>query len=106
SGLAVFGVQGDLEPNRLALGGGARSPPGRQLFDQVETAAALVGGAGGAQPWETEVGVEDLDPDGRGAAAQPQGELAGPVDRGVVGAEGQAGGGRQRPDVYPRAQVA
>jgi uncharacterized membrane protein YbhN (UPF0104 family) len=92
-------VEGDLEPDGLALGGGAGAPPGGELLDEVEAAAALVGGAGGAQPGEAEVRVEDLDPDRLGATAQPQGELARAVDRAVVGAEGQAGGGGEGADV-------
>src|SRR5579863_1270156 len=81
AGLAVLGVERQLEPDRLAFRGRARAPAGGQLLDQIQAPAALVGRAGGAQPGQPQVGVEGLDPDRLGAASQPEGELAGPVAR-------------------------
>src|SRR5690606_38777001 len=66
---------GNLEPDRFAFPGGTRAPALGKLVDEVEAAAALVVLAGAADPRQPQVLVEDLDPDGLLAPAQPQREL-------------------------------
>src|ERR1700745_3072864 len=79
--LAVLAVQGDLEPDRLAVLGWAGAPAGGQLLHQVEPAAALVGRPCRAQSGQPKVRVEYLHPHRLRPPPQAQGELAWPVHR-------------------------
>ena len=78
-----------LEPDRLAVRGGPGTPPGGELVNQVQPAAALVGLRRAADPGQPHVVVEDLHPHRVAAAAQPQAERLGGRTRSVLAQPGR-----------------